>query len=176
MTSGGFAALVEECPMRKLSALAVALTLLSGAAPYPQNYGSYGSESLEQQHSDFQYQSTNIQNRAPNYQTDQGRNDYQQGREQDQKDDQGADRYPSQGPDLGRQRQAELRDNRQWSRGDRFPRESQDGWYVVSDWRSEHLKKPPRGYHWIRANDQYVLAALANGYIAEVITISRRTP
>jgi Ni/Co efflux regulator RcnB len=162
--------------MRKLSAMAVALTLLSGAAAYPQNYGSYGSESLEQQRSDIQYQSPNIQNRAPNsYQTDQGRNDYQQGREQDRKDDQGANRYPSQGPDRGLQRKAELRDNRQWSRGDRLPRESQDSWYVVSDWRSEHLRKPPRGYHWLRAKDQYVLAALANGYIAEIITINRGT-
>ena len=163
--------------MRKLSAIAVALTLLSGAAAYPQNYGSYGSESVQQQRSDIQYQSPIIQNFNPkDYQTEQGRNDYQQGNERDRKDDQGANRYQSQGPDRDRQRQAELRDNRQWSRGDRLPREYQDSWYVVSDWRSEHLRKPPRGYHWLRANDQYVLAALANGYIAEVMPISRPKP
>ncbi|WP_426174325.1 RcnB family protein [Massilia sp. TWR1-2-2] len=25
--------------------------------------------------------------------------------------------------------------------------------YVVNDWRGRHLSAPPRGYHWVQANN-----------------------
>src|SRR5579871_3876572 len=58
-------------------------------------------------------------------------------------------------------RDNEVRDNPHWSRGDKLPVQYRANQYVVSDWRSNHLRKPPRGYHWVRANNQYVLAAVA---------------
>lgn len=41
--------------------------------------------------------------------------------------------------------------------------------YVVSDWRSRRLSAPPRGYQWVQADDNYVLAAIATGLIAQVL-------
>ena len=54
-------------------------------------------------------------------------------------------------------------------RGDRLPAESRRRQYVVSDWQSRHLSAPPRGYHWVRTGDDYVLAAIATGVILQLM-------
>jgi Ni/Co efflux regulator RcnB len=36
------------------------------------------------------------------------------------------------------------------------------------------LRTPPRGYHWVQADDRYVLAAIATGVIADIIISSQR--
>ncbi|MCA1854769.1 RcnB family protein [Massilia oculi] len=54
-------------------------------------------------------------------------------------------------------------------RGQRLDREYRDSRYVVSDWRARHLSAPPRGHHWVRAGNDYVLAAIATGLIAQVL-------
>jgi Ni/Co efflux regulator RcnB len=48
-----------------------------------------------------------------------------------------------------------------WNRGSRL------------DWRSHHLRSPPRGYEWREVDGNYVLAAAATGLIASVIAASR---
>lgn len=61
-------------------------------------------------------------------------------------------------------------DRPHWSRGDHLPQQYRHRDYVVSDWRERHLRTPPRGYRWIRNDDdQYVLAAMATGIIAEIV-------
>ena len=40
------------------------------------------------------------------------------------------------------------------------------------DYRSHHLKVPPRGYEWRQVDNNYVLAAAATGLIASVILAS----
>ena len=54
-------------------------------------------------------------------------------------------------------------------RGERLSKEYRDNRYVVSDWRDRHLSAPPRGHHWVRAGNDYVLAAIATGLIAQVL-------
>ena len=54
-------------------------------------------------------------------------------------------------------------------RGQRLDREYRDSRYVVTDWRARHLSAPPRGHHWVRAGNDYVLAAIATGLIAQVL-------
>ena len=54
-------------------------------------------------------------------------------------------------------------------RGQRLDREYRDNRYVVNDWRDRHLSAPPRGHHWVRAGNDYVLAAIATGLIAQVL-------
>ncbi len=56
----------------------------------------------------------------------------------------------------------------EWRRGDRL------GYYAsrypVVDYRTYHLRPPPRGYHYVRAdNGDIILAALATGLIASII-------
>jgi Ni/Co efflux regulator RcnB len=56
---------------------------------------------------------------------------------------------------------------RAWTRGSYLPRSYWN--YSVNDYRRYHLRQPPRGYHWVRAGNDYVLAAIATGLIADVI-------
>ena len=56
---------------------------------------------------------------------------------------------------------------RAWSRGSYLPRSY---WgYRVNDYQRYRLRTPPRGYHWVRAGNDYVLAAIATGLIMDVI-------
>lgn len=42
--------------------------------------------------------------------------------------------------------------------------------YVVTDWRHDRLREPPRGYHWVRSdNGDFLLVAIATGIIADLI-------
>ena len=54
-------------------------------------------------------------------------------------------------------------------RGAHLPNEYRGSRYVVNDWRGRDLSAPPRGYHWVQANNDYVLAAIATGLIAQVL-------
>jgi Ni/Co efflux regulator RcnB len=56
---------------------------------------------------------------------------------------------------------------RHWERGHRY-----DGRVVViEDWHHRHLREPPRGYHWVRAdNNDLLLVAIATGIIADIVT------
>ena len=65
------------------------------------------------------------------------------------------------------------RDQPHWSRGDRLPDQYRQNQYVVSDWRGNHLRRPPRGHHWVRVNDRYVLVAITSGLIMQAILNSR---
>jgi Ni/Co efflux regulator RcnB len=54
-------------------------------------------------------------------------------------------------------------------RGGRLPAEYRGRQYVVDDWRGHRLSAPPRGYHWVQAGGDYVLAAIATGVIASIL-------
>ncbi|ACG80027.1 predicted integral membrane protein (plasmid) [Phenylobacterium zucineum HLK1] len=58
---------------------------------------------------------------------------------------------------------------RRWIVGERLPPAYYGPPYVIVDWRARHLRKPPRGHHWVRVGDDVVLAAIATGLITEVI-------
>ena len=57
--------------------------------------------------------------------------------------------------------------NHEWRRGGALPAEYRGNRYVVNDWRGHHLSEPPRGYHWVQVNGDYVLAAVATGVILD---------
>ena len=59
--------------------------------------------------------------------------------------------------------------NHEWHRGGRLPNEYRGDRYVVNDWRGHHLSEPPRGYHWVQVNGDYVLAAVATGVILDTL-------
>ena len=56
-----------------------------------------------------------------------------------------------------------------WHKGDRIPASYRDKRYEVSDWKARHLRQPPRGYHWVQVNGDFVLAAVATGVIADLL-------
>jgi Ni/Co efflux regulator RcnB len=62
-------------------------------------------------------------------------------------------------------------DRPHWSRGDRVPDQYRQNQYIVSDWRQHNLRAPPRGYHWVRNdNEQFLLTAIASGIIFEIVS------
>jgi Ni/Co efflux regulator RcnB len=60
-----------------------------------------------------------------------------------------------------------------WARGERLPSYyyTDRGYYV--DYRVYHLRQPPRGYQWVRVDDNYALVALTTGLIASIIASGR---
>lgn len=95
--------------------------------------------------------------------TAQGRDDHHDDRRSEQKQDDHraepakAEHARGAGPDHN------------WHKGDRIPASYRDKRYEVSDWKARHLRQPPRGYHWVSVDGDYVLAAVATGVIAELL-------
>jgi Ni/Co efflux regulator RcnB len=52
-------------------------------------------------------------------------------------------------------------------RGQYLPPEARGA--VIQDYGRFHLRRPPRGYFWFRAGDNYVMASSSSGMIFEVI-------
>ncbi len=51
-----------------------------------------------------------------------------------------------------------------WERGHRYYGPT----YVVRNYGYYRLRPPPRGYHWVRADNDYLLVAIATGIILDV--------
>lgn len=67
-------------------------------------------------------------------------------------------------------RDSGMGNHRDWARGDRLPGSYGESRYEVQDWRAHNLRQPPRGYHWVRdENNDFLLAAVATGVIADII-------
>ena len=104
-----------------------------------------------------------------------GRNDHSYQRDNDHRDNDRRDngRYDNNRRDDARQYRRD--DNRgggprhDLRRGQRLNQEYRGNRYVVSDWRARHLSAPPRGHQWVQAGNDYVLAAIATGIIAQVL-------
>ena len=54
-----------------------------------------------------------------------------------------------------------------WRKGQKIDRNQRR--YVVNDWRNRGLRQPPRGYQWVRVDNNYALVALTSGLIASII-------
>lgn len=57
----------------------------------------------------------------------------------------------------------------QWRRGDRLPTYARTEYREVN-WRSERLREPPRGYHYVRDDrGEVLLVAIATGVILSIL-------
>ncbi len=57
-------------------------------------------------------------------------------------------------------------DRAHWGRGDHFSGHYQG----VDDWQGHHLRRPPRGYHWVQTDDgDYILVAITSGIIFDMM-------
>lgn len=57
-----------------------------------------------------------------------------------------------------------------WRRGEYLPSSYRAPVYVVNNYSYYHLRRPPYGYHWVRVDNDVILAAIAGGLVAEVIS------
>lgn len=58
---------------------------------------------------------------------------------------------------------------RSWRYGDQLPRGYYSRRYVVNDYYAYRLRPPPRGYHWVRVDNDVVLAAIAGGLVVQAV-------
>ncbi|WP_116810459.1 RcnB family protein [Steroidobacter cummioxidans] len=58
---------------------------------------------------------------------------------------------------------------RSWRHGDHLPRSYYETRYIVHDYGRYHLHAPPRGHHWVRVNNDVVLAAITSGLVVSVV-------
>jgi len=56
-----------------------------------------------------------------------------------------------------------------WVRGERLPPAFYARPYLVYGYRGYHLYDPPRGYYWVRVNNDVVLTAIATGIVLDVV-------
>ncbi|ATU92560.1 RcnB family protein [Phyllobacterium zundukense] len=54
-----------------------------------------------------------------------------------------------------------------WSRGHALPSSYRHN--VVRDYHRYHLRTPPRGYQWVRADNNYVMISIASGVISALV-------
>lgn len=59
---------------------------------------------------------------------------------------------------------------RSWRHGDHLPRSYYETRYIVNDYGRYHLHAPPRGHHWVRVNNDVVLAAVTSGLVVSVVS------
>ena len=58
---------------------------------------------------------------------------------------------------------------RSWHYGDYLPRAYYGRRYIVNDYYAYRLRPPPRGYYWVRVDDDVVLAAIASGLVVSAV-------
>ena len=58
---------------------------------------------------------------------------------------------------------------RSWRYGDHLPRGYYSRRYIVNDYQAYRLRPPPHGYHYVRVDNDVVLAAIASGVVVSAI-------
>jgi Ni/Co efflux regulator RcnB len=56
-----------------------------------------------------------------------------------------------------------------WTKGHRATAAERRHMAEVRDYRRYRLSAPPRGYHWVRADDKFLLIGITSGVISSVI-------
>ncbi|HEY4200720.1 MAG TPA: RcnB family protein [Devosiaceae bacterium] len=51
-----------------------------------------------------------------------------------------------------------------WQTGHRMPNGTH--YTAVSDWKRYHLRQPPKGQHWVKVGNDYLLIGITTGLIA----------
>lgn len=56
-----------------------------------------------------------------------------------------------------------------WSRGHHLTPSERRRMAEIRDYRRYHLHAPPRGYRWVRADNDYLLIGITSGIVASII-------
>lgn len=70
-----------------------------------------------------------------------------------------------------RYREVTVSRGHRWHRGQRLAANQRR--FVVNDWNQRGLRAPPRGYRWVRENNNsgdFLLVAVASGLIASILS------
>lgn len=67
------------------------------------------------------------------------------------------------------QRAPQVQYRNSWRKGERFESRYARNYQVIGNPRAFRLAPPPRGYRWVRSNNDAVLVGITSGIIASVI-------
>ncbi|MFD1744159.1 RcnB family protein [Rhizobium helianthi] len=56
-----------------------------------------------------------------------------------------------------------------WHRGQKLSRAERARLREIRDYRRYRLSAPPRGYHWVRVENQFLLVGITSGVISSII-------
>jgi Ni/Co efflux regulator RcnB len=90
--------------------------------------------------------------------------------------DHDGDRHDDHGHDNRYDHRDDHRDDHghgRWERGRALPPEYRDRGHYVTDYRTYRLREPPRGYRWVRADNDFILVAVTTGLIADIVANSQ---
>jgi Ni/Co efflux regulator RcnB len=59
--------------------------------------------------------------------------------------------------------------HRSWRHGDHLPSAYYAPRYIVHDYYSYRLRPPPRGYYWVRVDNDVLLASIASGLVVSAV-------
>ena len=59
------------------------------------------------------------------------------------------------------------RRHQSWRKGNRLPPNYRG--HVVNNYSRYKLRQPPRGYHWVKVNNDYLLVGIATGVISSIV-------
>ncbi len=99
---------------------------------------------------------------------------YNQGRDdrRDNRDNYGHDRNDRRASNYGHDNGRH--EGHRWARGQRLPATYYRDRSHYVDYRVYHLRAPPRGYRWVRTDDNnYAMVAITTGLIAAIIASSQ---
>ena len=70
----------------------------------------------------------------------------------------------------GNDHRYDARQQHHWARGERLPATYYRDHSHYVDYRTNHLRRPPSGYRWVRTDDNnYAMIAITTGLIASII-------
>lgn len=163
----------KETSMKRVLVAAIALSTLLGSAAMADSHDR-----------DRGHHERHDSNRRDNHRSDSRHNDrrdYRGGRHDDRRVVESRQRYdrPYHRTDRYRYDHQRYRVTRYyqprgyrhyvWHPGARLPSAYYAPRYVVHDYGAYRLRHPPRGYHWVRVDNDVVLAAIATGVVMQVV-------
>jgi Ni/Co efflux regulator RcnB len=159
-------------PMKRIAIAAVAaLTLAGSLAPTAASAQAYGQQQQHNDHND-RYDQNNRYNDRSNRDNDRNNRDHRRQRwEHSQHNGYYArGRFYYGPPSAAMQRRSDYRPAWQnWRRGERLPSYYRSHYRTV-DYRSAHLRAPPRGYHYVRDDrGDLLLVAITTGIILSIL-------
>jgi Ni/Co efflux regulator RcnB len=63
----------------------------------------------------------------------------------------------------------DARQHRRWAKGQRLDQGYRRNYINARDYRRYRLRQPPRGYQWVRVDNDFIMVSVATGLISSII-------
>lgn len=164
--------------MKTLFAAAIALSLVTGTAATAQadsrqdaRHESHSHDRKDDHHGDRRNDHGNDRSghRDGRYDDHRGHPDFRRWDPRDYRAGYAQGRHDQRRYDRGRYIPPRGFYQHRWRYGERLPKTFYVSRYIVHDYHRYALRAPPRGYHWVRVQNDVLLAAITSGVVVAVV-------